>query len=118
MKILVIICFTLIGVSTQAQENMENKEVTNLVMVPDEFDGMEVLEEVLNTMKSHEGYMYMNRSDMVFSPQGPTGYKEIIEIHWKTMELMMDWSENMQNQIPEDRRKQISGIQILFYPYK
>lgn len=97
---------------------MKNKEITNLVLVPEKFESVEVLEEVLNSMKIHEGYMYMNRSDGVLSPQGPTGYKDIIEIHWKSMALMMNWSKKMENQIPKERMEQLSGVQILFYEYK
>ena len=103
---------------TRKQTTMENKEITNLVLVPEKFESLEVLEEVLKTMKVHEGFKYMNRSDGVLSPQGPTGYKDIIEIHWKSMALMMDWSEKMQHQMPKESMEQLSGVQILFYEYK
>lgn len=97
---------------------MENKEITNLILVPKEFESMEALEDILETMNTHEGYLYMNRSDGVLSPQGPTGYKEIIEIHWKSMALMIEWSKKMENQIANESRNQLSGVQILFYEYK
>ena len=83
---------------------MKNTEVANLVLIPKGYMGMEVLEDVFKTIKVHQGYMYMSRSDGVLSPQGPTGYAEVIEIHWKDMASIMDWSEKMQNQISEKIR--------------
>lgn len=97
---------------------MENNEITNLILVPEKFESQEVLEDVLKTIKTHKGYLYVNRSDGVLSPQGPTGYKEIIEIHWTSMALMIEWSEKMQNEIAKESRDQLSGVQILFYAYK
>lgn len=111
-------CLGSVCLLSYAQENMERQEVTNLVLVSDESEGIEVLEEILSSIKSHDGFIYMNRSDGVMSPQGPTGYKEVIEIHWKSMELMMDWSKKMADEIPEEKRRAMSGIKLLFYEYK
>jgi hypothetical protein len=97
---------------------MEAKEITNLVLVPDAFADFEALEEILGTMKEHPGFIYMNRSNGVMSPQGPTGYKEVVEIHWKDMGQLMDWSEKMRAQVPQDLQKALTGVQILFYDYR
>ena len=97
---------------------MENTEITNLVMVPDAFEDLDALEDVLNTMPAHERFMHMNRSSGVMSPQGPTGYREIIEIHWKNMESLMGWSHKMQELVPQEKRARLAGVKILFYGYQ
>lgn len=97
---------------------MKNKEITNLVLIPNEFEGMPILEEVFETIKSHSGFLFMNRSNSVMSPQGPTGYLEIVEIHWKNLESLMEWSNSLKELFPEDQSKVLNGVQILFYDYK
>ena len=100
-----------------AQQETKSMEITNLVMVPDNFQDDDKLERVLNTMESHEGFLYMNKSESVMSPQGPTGYGQIIEVHWKSMEMMMAWAQKMEKEIPAEERG-LDGVKILFYNYK
>ena len=88
------------------------------MLISDDFTGEEVLEELMQTIESHDGHLSIKRSDSVMSPQGPTGYKEIIEVHWKSMDSMFDWVSKMEKAIPESRREALTGMQIIFYDYK
>lgn len=116
MKNLIVFLLFMLSHSVIAQSN---EGMSNVLLIPNEFEEMEALEEILETMKVHEGFVDMKRSAGVFTPDGPSrSFKEVIEIHFKSMELASDWRDKMEKQIPEERRKDLSGIINLFYLYK
>ena len=43
---------------------------------------------------------------------------EIIEVHWKSMDAMFEWVPKMWEVVPEERRAELSGMQVIFYDYK
>ena len=113
-KILFVLFFTMsFTVFSQV-----NDEVSNIILIPHDYtnEQMNVMEEVIETMVKHEGFQDMRRGKMIFTPQGPSKeYKEVIEIHFKSMEYMSDWRDKMEMEIPQERRSILGGALILFY---
>ncbi len=67
-------------------------------------------------MIEHEGFVDIKRSKVIFTPHGPSkDYREVIEIHFKSMEYMSDWRDKMEKAVPQERRKILGGALILFY---
>ncbi|MFY0608114.1 MAG: hypothetical protein JXR10_15450 [Cyclobacteriaceae bacterium] len=116
MKYLLAIALLSPFLSLRAQSD---DGMTNILIVPVEFQNMSALEEVLETMKVHEAVLDIKRSAMVMTPFGPSKeYKEVIEIHFKSMSDASEWREQMEKKIPEERRKLLAGVINIFYPYR
>ena len=118
MKKLFLFSIIVLGFNLYGQDN---EGVTNIMLIPNDYTDvqMKVMEEVIETMVSHEGFIDMHRSAGVFTPMGPSqDYKEIIEIHFKSMEYMSDWRAQMEKQVPEDRRSILAWTEMFFYMYK
>jgi len=118
MRTFLILIFLLAFNLLKAQSN---DGVTNITLIPHDFteDQMQVMEDVFETMVKHEGFIDMKRSMGVYTPIGPSNdYKEVIEIHFKSMELMSDWRDKMEEEIPQERRSILGGSVILFYMYR
>ena len=98
-----------------------NDGVTNIILIPHDYtdEQMQVMEEVIETMEAHEGFVDMKRSMGVYTPMGPSDdYKEVIEIHFKSMEHVSDWKDKMEKEVPQERRKIMGGAVVLVYMYK
>ena len=113
----------IISISTNAQTEKDSttvdEGVTSIMMVTNEFDHYDVLEELIETMRVHEAFMDMKRSQMVMTPFGPSqDYKEIIEVRFKSLALTSDWRQKMESQIPGERRALLAGVKVYFYQYK
>lgn len=105
--------------TNNAKATAPDDGVTNIILVPNEFEHMDVLEELLETMRTHEAFLDMRRSQIVMTPSGPsTEYKEIVEIRFKSLALTSEWRQKMESTIPPERRALLGGTKVLFYPYK
>ena len=115
MKKLLFVLFFTMNLTSYSQNN---EEVSNIMLIPNDYttEQMTVMEEVIETMVKHEGFVNMKRSKAIFTPHGPSkDYKEVIEIHFKSMEYMSDWRDKMEKEVPQERRKILGGALILFY---
>ena len=123
MKYLFTAVLLIISIVSYAQSSPDTTKVdegvTSIMMVTTEFEHMDVLEEVIETMLDHEAFVDMKRSQMVMTPFGPSQeYKEIIEVRFKNLALVSDWRQSMESQIPGERRALLEGTKVFFYQYK
>ena len=87
-------------------------------MIPNEFEGMEVIEEILELASDNEGLIKINRSNEVFGTSGPADYQEVIEVHWESMEMMAQWGYEIRRNMTEEKGRKLAGIINLYYNYK
>ncbi len=98
--------------------SQDSEDVSNIILIPKDYtaEQSKVMEEVIKTMVEHNGFEKMKRSRLILTPNGPSkDYKEVIEIHFKSMEYMSDWRDKMEKTVPQERRKILGGALILFY---
>ncbi len=118
MKIFLILCLALASSLLKAQDTEASLEITNLMLVPNGFENQQILDEIIDSIEGHEGHLKTHRSDGVMSPMGAPEFQEVVEIHWESMEAMMEWAENMMEEVPQERRGNLTGVQIIFYEYR
>lgn len=114
-----LVCFSLaflIANNLPIQSN--NEEITNLIMIPNDFEGMEVIEEILEYAEDKEGLIGIKRSNAVFAPNGPAEYREVIEVHWESMEQMAQWGYHIRSEMTPEKGQKIAGIVNVYYGYQ
>ena len=117
MKKILFILFSTFSLSLYSQTN---DGATNIILIPHDYSDqqMQVMEEVIETMVAHAGFVDINRSMGVYTPMGPSeDYKEVIEIHFNSMDSMSDWRNKMEKEVPQERRTILGGATVLFYMY-
>ncbi len=119
MKVmLTILGLLIVSLTGQAQVPSDDQILINLNLVPSGFEAYETFEKVIKHAQEHEGLLSVKRSDGVLTPWGPANYEEVVEFRWKSMEMMVDWSDKLRQDIPDEERAKMVGLEVLFYNYK